>query len=134
MDGMATNHYGESVKWNSSMLLTILSRCFLPMSVNLLLLHIRAEKLPDPILEYKFHPVRRWRFDMCWPEYHLAVEVDGGVWANMRHTRGSGFIKDQEKTNNAALLGWYVLRFHSGTIKSGEAIKMVKQFIFDSEK
>ncbi len=67
--------------------------------------------LPGWVAEYKFHPTRRWRFDFCNPLHKMAVEIDGAVWSNGRHTRGSGFIKDMEKLNAAAVLGYSVLRF-----------------------
>lgn len=61
--------------------------------------------------EYKFHPSRRWRFDFASPELRIAVEVDGGGWVNGRHHRMSGWLKDQEKLNSAAMLGWRVLHY-----------------------
>lgn len=94
-----------------------------------LLFHIRAVGLPEPEREYKFHPVRRWRFDFAWPDKMLAVEAEGGTWSRGRHTRGGGFAKDCEKYNEAALLGWCVLRFTADTIKSGQAISTIERKI-----
>lgn len=88
---------------------------------------LRALKLPTAHREYRFHDKRRWRFDFAWPDRMLAVEVEGGVWTQGRHTRGSGFIADTEKYNTAALLGWTVLRFHGGAITSGEAVNTVQE-------
>jgi len=65
--------------------------------------------LPEP--EYRFHPVRRWRFDYAWIEQRVAVEIEGGAWTRGRHTRGSGFVKDMEKYNAAVELGWKLLRY-----------------------
>ena len=67
--------------------------------------------IPRPELELVFHPERKWRFDFAFPKAKLAVEVDGGVWIQGRHTRGSGFVKDMEKYNAATILGWRILRF-----------------------
>lgn len=61
--------------------------------------------------EYKFHATRKWRFDFADPENKVAVEIDGGVFAGGRHTRGVGFRADCEKINAAAVLGWRVLRY-----------------------
>ncbi len=61
--------------------------------------------------EYKFHPKRKWRFDFADPANKVAVEIDGGVFAGGRHTRGAGFRADCEKINAAAVLGWRVLRY-----------------------
>lgn len=63
------------------------------------------------VYEMKFHPLRRWRFDFAIPKYKIAIEVEGAVWINGRHTRGSGFIKDIEKYNAATILGWRVLKY-----------------------
>ena len=53
--------------------------------------------LPEtPIREHKFHPVRRWRFDLAFLENKLAIEIEGGVWIRGRHTRGNGFTRDRD--------------------------------------
>ena len=62
------------------------------------------------VKEYKFHPDRRWRFDYAFPEYKIALEVEGGVWTQGRHTRAQGFLGDIEKYNTATLMGWRVFR------------------------
>lgn len=87
-------------------------------------LHCKAHGLA-PVAEYKFHPDRRWRFDFAFPDRMVAVECEGGVWSGGRHTRGSGFVADAEKYNNAAALGWFVFRFDSKAVASGEAIKFM---------
>ena len=89
--------------------------------------HIQAVGLPLPLREYSFHPVRRWRFDMAWPDHVLAMEVEGGVWTGGRHTRGAGFIADIEKYNEAVLLGWRVLRTTGELIRRGEAIRCLER-------
>jgi very-short-patch-repair endonuclease len=68
------------------------------------------------IEEFKFHPMRKWRFDFAWPEKRVAVEIEGGVWTRGRHTRGSGYIGDMEKYNSAVEMGWRVLRYQPGKI------------------
>lgn len=77
-----------------------------------------------PVREYKFHPERRWRFDFCFPESKLAIEIDGGTWSGGRHTTGIGFRNDCEKMNNAVLLGWRMLRFTADQVRSGEALRV----------
>lgn len=71
---------------------------------------LRAHHLPMPEPEYRFAPPRRWRFDYAWPKTHVALEIEGGVWTNGRHTRGAGFLRDLAKYNEAALRGWLLLR------------------------
>lgn len=52
-----------------------------------LLQQMRAEKMPVPEREHRFHPTREWRFDFAWPsllttygeERRIAVEVEGGT-------------------------------------------------------
>ena len=90
-------------------------------------LYIRVNGLPEPEREYRFHPTRRWSFDFVWPDAMLAVEVEGGVWAQGRHTRGAGFIADCEKYNEAALLGWRVLRVTGEHINDGSAIDWIRR-------
>lgn len=64
-----------------------------------------------PAREFAFAaPVREWRFDFAWPAVKVALELDGAVWTQGRHTRGSGFLGDLEKMNEAAIRGWLVLR------------------------
>lgn len=78
-----------------------------------------------PIPEYRFNRGRsQHRFDFAWPELKLAVEMEGGVFSNGGHTRGSGYIKNLLKYNLAAELGWLVLRYHETTI---EAIAQVER-------
>ena len=63
--------------------------------------------------EYKFHPKRKWRFDFVVVPVSekIAIEVEGGIWSQGRHVRGNGFMKDVEKYNAAATMGWCVLRY-----------------------
>ena len=93
---------------------------------NLLLLQIKAVGLPKPVIEHKFHPIRRWRFDIAWPEYMLAVEVEGATWANGRHNRGSGFEADCLKYDEAMRLGWNVYRATGDMVKNGRAVETIE--------
>lgn len=80
-------------------------------SSQLSVLLLTSLGLPEPVPEYKFSPVRRWRFDYAWPEQHVAVELEGGCFISGRHSRGVGMRKDCEKYNAAIELGWLVLRY-----------------------
>jgi len=80
------------------------------------LFYINALQLPAPIREWRFHPVRRWRFDFAWPDRLVAVECEGGTWSEGRHVRGGGFENDCWKYNSAAVLGWKVLRVTGGML------------------
>lgn len=65
---------------------------------------------PALLAEHRFHPTRRWRFDRAHLPTKTAIELEGGIWIQGRHTRGQGFENDTEKYNTAQLLGWTVFR------------------------
>lgn len=90
-------------------------------------LQCRAVGLMPPVGEYRFHPVRRWRFDWAWPARKIALEVEGGVFIQGRHSRGVGMEKDMEKYNAAAIMGYTVLRVTPRMITDGTAIAIVEQ-------
>ena len=92
-----------------------------------LIFQVKAAKLPAPTVEFKFHPVRRWRFDLAWPDRKLYVEVDGGTWVGGRHNRGKGYEADCEKLNTAAIAGWRGLRVTTAMVKDGRALVAVEQ-------
>lgn len=72
-----------------------------------------APDLPEPVAEYRIIPDRRWRWDFCWPDQRLAVELQGGIWQYGAHTRPRGVQRDIEKARAATLAGWRVLAFTS---------------------
>lgn len=79
-----------------------------------------------PVYEFIFHPTRKWRFD-CVPDIKikLAVELEGGIWIGGRHNSPVGFLKDIEKYNEAAILGWRIIRVTGEHVKSGQGLKWV---------
>jgi len=85
--------------------------------------------LPHPVMELVFHPSRRWRFDLAWPEQKFAVEVQGGVHTHGRHTRGHGYTKDCEKLAEAVCLGWRVIYVTSEQVKSGQALRWIENIL-----
>lgn len=95
---------------------------------------LKAMGIEEPEEEFKFHKKRRWRFDLCFTRVKLALEVEGGIWTNGRHTRGSGFIKDMEKYNEAALYGYHLLRVTPDQINSGEAAELVRRWFEANEQ
>ena len=88
---------------------------------------IRSLELPEPERELRFAPPRRWRFDFAWGERDIAVEVEGGTWTGGRHVTGRGFENDCIKYNQAALMGWMVLRFTEGMLDDGTARETLAQ-------
>jgi len=104
-----------------------------------------AVDLPKPEKEYRFHPDRRWRFDRAWPNHKVAVEIEGGIYGrtirchncgeiqrarkkdgnlgkpirpSYGHASLANFKADLEKYNEAARIGWLVLRFVNEDIYS----------------
>jgi very-short-patch-repair endonuclease len=71
----------------------------------------KAAGLGEPVREFKFHPVRKWRVDYFFPRLGLAVEVEGGIWQYGRHNRAASFVKDMEKYNALAIAGIHLMRF-----------------------
>ncbi|MCU4709971.1 endonuclease domain-containing protein [Acinetobacter pittii] len=90
--------------------------------------HLKACKI-DFEQEYKFHPKRKWRADFLITGTKILVEVEGGIWSGGRHIRGKGYIGDMEKYNEAAMMGFTVLRFSTEQVKAGVAIKQIEQLV-----
>jgi hypothetical protein len=84
-------------------------------------------KLPAPVAEFRFHPTRRWRLDWAWPDRKLALEVEGGVFIRGRHSRGAGMVKDMEKYNALAAMGWLLLRVTPKQMRNGEALSLAER-------
>lgn len=94
--------------------------------------------LPEPILEHRFAPPRRFAFDLAWPEVMLAAEQEGGLFGKgkpcplcgRRPAAGHGAPKriksDMEKYNLAALQGWTLIRFLPEHVGDGTALAWVR--------
>ena len=99
-----------------------------------LALHLRAAGIVA-IQEYQFCEGRRWRADFAIPGRDLLIEVDGGnrmakiingrAVAVGRHTQDA----DLAKLNEAAILGWRILRFSPAMVSSGVALQVIERFI-----
>ncbi|HDG7211715.1 endonuclease domain-containing protein [Acinetobacter nosocomialis] len=90
--------------------------------------HLKACKINFE-QEFKFHPTRKWRADFLIAGTKILVEVEGGIWSGGRHTRGKGYLGDMEKYNEAAAMGYTVLRFSTEQVKSGLALKKIEQLV-----
>lgn len=90
--------------------------------------HLKSHRIAFET-EYRFHPVRRWRFDFAMPDKMLAVEIEGGLHQNGRHNRAAGYMADMEKYNAAVALGWRVLRFTPQQARTGEAVLQIAEFM-----
>jgi hypothetical protein len=91
-------------------------------------LQIHAFRLPTPEREYCFHPTRKWRVDRAWPEFRIAVEIEGLVppWLPAgRHQRARGYELDVEKHNALTAAGWTLYRYTRRQIMNCEAIREI---------
>lgn len=84
--------------------------------------------------EYRFHDIRRWRFDLAFPSNRVAVEIDGGAYVGGRHVSGPGFEADCEKHSEAAALGWRVLRVTPRHVRDGRALGWLERALSRGEK
>ena len=113
---------------------------------QLLAEQIHLAGLPEPRREYRFaaHHVGKgkgirerlraaglkdWRFDFAWPDHMLAVEAEGGIWMEGRHTRGVGFTEDRRKYAAAQEIGWTVYSTVDSLIRSGEALRTIERLL-----
>lgn len=96
--------------------------------------------LPEPVLEYQFHPSRKWRFDFAWPNFAMsnghrvgtlsgsvALEVDGGIWIHGGHNRGAQLKKTWEKENEAQIMGWKIIKCEPKDLCTTTTADLVKR-------
>ncbi|MCA9179773.1 MAG: hypothetical protein KDB14_35195 [Planctomycetales bacterium] len=82
---------------------------------TVLMLLQASGKIQGYDLEYRFHPMRRWRFDYAIPSMKIAIEYEGLHSLKSGHTTVKGYNKDLQKYNAATVLGWKVLRYSANT-------------------
>ena len=80
---------------------------------------------------HDYHHGRAYRCDFAWPEQRVILEVEGAVWTQGRHTRGSGFLKDMVKYNALTEAGWAVYRVSQREITSGEALRIIERVLVE---
>lgn len=83
--------------------------------------------------EYQFDEKRKWRFDWAFPAVLTAVEYEGLFRKDKGktgHTSITGVMRDIEKYNRAAELGWTIIRVAAHNYKSVHQIlnKLTCQF------
>jgi very-short-patch-repair endonuclease len=99
----------------------------------------RQYRLPAVEPQHRFAKAigRQWRFDFAFPDFKLAVEIEGLVVMRLagelvvrgRHASIKGIKDDMEKYNTAALFGWTVLRFQQQDVKPERAIHMTQRVL-----
>jgi hypothetical protein len=75
--------------------------------------------------EQRFDETRR-KFDFSWPDFKVAVEVDG---YGPGHLNLGQINRDHAKVNDAAVLGWTVLRYTSAQFSQAGVEKAVEQAV-----
>lgn len=105
---------------------------------------LEAMNIPVPVKEFKFHHTRQWRFDYAWPQYKIALEVEGGIFGytdkqgNKRkggaHSSVTGILRDLEKYNSAAVLGYRIIRVQPSDLMKTSTIEMIKKCINNQNK
>lgn len=65
-----------------------------------------------PTTEHRFHPERRWRFDVAYVNQKLAIELNGFRF----HGSAKARRNDAEKSNAAVEMGWRVLTFPANEV------------------
>jgi very-short-patch-repair endonuclease len=82
--------------------------------------------------EHYFHPDRQWRFDWAIVDARIAVEYDG-VFRGKAHTSIKDVMKDQEKHNEAQLLGWIIIRCNANTVNDESAFAWIQRAVAQKE-
>ncbi len=81
------------------------------------------------LTEYKFHPIRKWRFDFANELLKIAVEYQGGIFEFGGHQRVRGMRNDWAKFDEAQVLGWMVLLFGPDETRSGTAMNVIERAV-----
>lgn len=89
---------------------------------------MRLSGIPAVEREFRFHPTRKWRFDIAARAHNLAVEVDGGSFTG-GHSRGKAYEAECLKYAEALILGWRVLRVTPQMVKSGQALALIRRAV-----
>ena len=86
-----------------------------------------ALRLTGYLREYPAVKGRKFRFDFCYEDARLLIEINGGTFTKGAHSTGTGIRRDYEKNNLAQLAGWRCLMFDSEMVRSGEAVEIVRK-------
>lgn len=95
--------------------------------IDLFVVLVKQQLGIDLIQEYRFDKKRKWRFDYCLPEKMIALEVEGGIWTQGRHTRGKGYQSDMEKYSEASVQGWILIRRTPDQLMSEETLRLIRE-------
>jgi len=94
---------------------------------------VKATGLPEPEREAAVIPGRKFRFDFCFREARLLIEINGGTFTKGGHSSGLGLRRDYEKLRLAQDHGWKVYPFDAQAVRSGEAVEVVRRALGGEE-
>lgn len=83
--------------------------------------------LSKPVSEHRFHPKRKWRFDFAFERERVAIEVQGGIWTGGRHSRGAAMLKEWEKLNTAAAMGWRIIYVQPRDLCMTDTLNIIRE-------
>ena len=90
---------------------------------------VKAAGLPEPEREVCVIPGRKFRFDFCWREARLLVEINGGTFTRGGHSTGTGIRRDYTKQNLCQIAGYKLLTFDADMVKSGQALDFTEKML-----
>jgi hypothetical protein len=98
---------------------------------DMFMMYLEKELQLDVWPEFFFSTERLFRFDYAIPEYKIAIEQEGGIWAkgNSGHSSGTGISRDMEKSNLAQANGWVVIRRTPDQMITSETIELIRSII-----
>lgn len=84
--------------------------------------------------EHRFAPPRRFRFDFAHLPSKIAIELQGGIFIdNTRHINGAALVKEHEKLNLAASLGWRIFYVSTKTVNDQLIYEQIAKAIQQSQ-
>lgn len=102
------------------------------------LAQVQKAGFKEPIREFRFHPVRKWRADFAWPEEKILVEIQGGLYGKHKGRHIFNVEADYEKANAAQVVGYRLFQFGHKALNLSitkhpdgisDAIKLLTEFI-----
>ena len=89
---------------------------------------LKEHGLPQPHREFKFAEQhgRKFRADFAWPAWQLLLEQEGGIFTRQAHGSITGLLRDLEKYNLAATLGYRVIRCVPAKLCTDEMLATIR--------
>lgn len=91
---------------------------------------LKGQGIPLPLSEVGFKEIgiqRKFRFDYYWPEFRLALEIEGGIFTRQAHGSIRGILRDKEKYSLAASAGVRVIAVPPNLMLKTQTFDMIKQ-------